>query len=171
MRRRAPRLYSGRVPARADGGAGRARRELNSATASSSPPRTHSRTGPGGQEVLEILRRDGRGSSLHTRPINIIRRGRSFDIRRVSKKAGVNISLGTDTYPRDLILQMRWASYVGKVIARRDFTAATAGEVFKAATLRRRPRAGGRHGRLAPGAKADVIVVALRAATTACATA
>jgi 5-methylthioadenosine/S-adenosylhomocysteine deaminase len=113
----------------------------------------------GGRD-LEILAQTG--TSVAHSPINIIRRGRSFDFAAF-KRAGVNISLGTDTYPRDLILQMRWASYVGKVLAG-DFTAATAAEVFEAATL------GGARalerddiGRLAPGAKADVIVVSLRA--------
>jgi 5-methylthioadenosine/S-adenosylhomocysteine deaminase len=113
----------------------------------------------GGRD-LEILA--ATGTSVAHSPINIIRRGRTFDFAAY-KKAGVNVSLGTDTYPRDLIMQMRWASYVGKVVAR-DFTAATAAEVFEAATL------GGARalerediGRLAPGAKADAIVVSLRA--------
>jgi cytosine/adenosine deaminase-related metal-dependent hydrolase len=113
----------------------------------------------GGRD-LEILAQTG--TSVAHSPINIIRRGRSFDFAAFVK-AGVNLSLGTDTYPRDLILQMRWASYVGKVVSG-DFTAASAGEVFEAATL------GGARalqrddiGRLAPGAKADVIVVGLRA--------
>jgi cytosine/adenosine deaminase-related metal-dependent hydrolase len=113
----------------------------------------------GGRD-LEILAETG--TTVAHSPINIIRRGRSFDFAAF-RKAGVNISLGTDTYPRDLILQMRWASYMGKVVAG-DFAAATAGEVFDAATL------GGARalqrddiGRLAPGAKADLVVVALRA--------
>src|SRR5882724_9878056 len=73
----------------------------------------------------------------------------------------VNIALGTDTYPRDMLLQMRNASYFGKV-AGRNLKSATAGEVFAAATL------GGAHsvgrddiGRLAPGAKADIIIIGL----------
>ena len=79
------------------------------------------------------------------------------------KKAGINISLGADTYPRDMIMQMRMASYVGKIMER-DFGAATAGEVFEAATLGG-ARALGRNdlGRIAPGAKADITIIALRA--------
>jgi 5-methylthioadenosine/S-adenosylhomocysteine deaminase len=46
----------------------------------------------------------------------------------------VNIALGTDTYTRDMILQMRNASYAGKVASRNPL-AATAAEVFDAVTI------------------------------------
>jgi 5-methylthioadenosine/S-adenosylhomocysteine deaminase len=78
----------------------------------------------------------------------------------------VNIALGTDTYPRDMILQMRNASYFGKV-ASRNLKAATAAQVFEAATL------GGAHsvgrddiGRLAPGTKADIVIIGLTGSDT-----
>src|ERR1700680_826706 len=94
-------------------------------------------------------------------PVNIARRGRFLDSWETYRKAGVNIALGTDTYPRDMILQMRNASYFGKVPSR-NLKAATAAQVFEAATL------GGAHtvgrddiGRLAPGTKADIIIVGL----------
>jgi cytosine/adenosine deaminase-related metal-dependent hydrolase len=74
----------------------------------------------------------------------------------------VNVGLGTDTYPRDLISEMRWASLICKIVEH-DFTVATAADVLTAATL------GGARalrredlGRLAPGAKADIVVVDLR---------
>ena len=94
-------------------------------------------------------------------PVNIARRARFLDSWQSYRKAGVNIALGTDTYPRDMILQMRNASYFGKV-ASRNLKAATAAEVFEAATLGG-ARSLGRDdiGRLAPGAKADVIIIAL----------
>jgi 5-methylthioadenosine/S-adenosylhomocysteine deaminase len=44
---------------------------------------------------------------------NVARRGRFLDSWEAYRKAGVNIALGTDTYPRDMILQMRNASYFG----------------------------------------------------------
>ena len=94
-------------------------------------------------------------------PVNIARRGRFLDNWETYRKEGVNIALGTDTYPRDMILQMRNASYSGKV-ASHNLKAATAAQVFEAATL------GGAHsvgrgdiGRLAPGAKADIIIIDL----------
>jgi 5-methylthioadenosine/S-adenosylhomocysteine deaminase len=94
-------------------------------------------------------------------PVNIARRARFLDSWQSYRKAGINIALGTDTYPRDMILQMRNASYFGKV-ASRNLKAATAAEVFEAATLGG-ARSLGRDdiGRLAPGAKADVIIIAL----------
>ena len=114
----------------------------------------------GGRD-LEIL--GGTGTSVSHSPVNLFRRGRFLDSFTKYKKAGVNIALGADTYPRDLIMQMRMASYVGKIMER-DFAAATAGEVFEAATLGG-ARALGRDdlGRIAPGAKADIVVIGLRA--------
>ncbi len=94
-------------------------------------------------------------------PVNVARRGRFLDNWESYRKAGVNIALGTDTYPRDMILQMRNASYFGKV-ASGNLKSATAAQVFEAATL------GGAHsvgrddiGRLSPGAKADIVIIGL----------
>jgi 5-methylthioadenosine/S-adenosylhomocysteine deaminase len=94
-------------------------------------------------------------------PVNVARRGRFLDNWETYRRAGINIALGTDTYPRDMILQMRNASYFGKV-ASRNLMAATAAQVFEAATL------GGAHsvgrddiGRLRPGSKADIIIIGL----------
>jgi len=94
-------------------------------------------------------------------PVNIARRARFLDSWERYRKAGVNIALGTDTYPRDMIMQMRIASYFGKV-ASRNLRAASAAEVFEAATLGG-SRSLGRDdlGRLAPGAKADIVVIDL----------
>src|SRR5229473_1202598 len=74
---------------------------------------------------------------------------------------GRDLALGSDTYPRDLIMQMRVASYVGKVVSHNLF-AASAADVFEAATLGG-ARAVGRDdlGRLAPGAKADIVIIDL----------
>ena len=78
----------------------------------------------------------------------------------------MNIALGTDTYPRDMILQMRNASYFGKV-ASRNLKAATAAQVFEAATLGG-ARSVGRDdiGRLAPGTKADIVIIGLTGSDT-----
>jgi cytosine/adenosine deaminase-related metal-dependent hydrolase len=94
-------------------------------------------------------------------PINIARRARSLDSWQAYRDAGINLTLGSDTYPRDMIMQMRTASYFGKVMSR-DLRAASAAEVFEAATLGG-ARAVGREdlGRLAPGAKADIVVIDL----------
>ena len=112
-----------------------------------------------GARDLEIM--GGHRCSISHCPVNVARRGRFLDNWQSYRKAGVNIALGTDTYPRDMILQMRNASYMGK-IASRNLKAATAGEVFDAATLGG-ARSLGRDdlGRLAPGAKADIVTIDL----------
>jgi cytosine/adenosine deaminase-related metal-dependent hydrolase len=94
-------------------------------------------------------------------PVNIARRARYLDSWQKYRAAGVNLALGSDTYPRDLIMQMRIASYFGKVMSHNLF-AASAADVFEAATLGG-ARALGREdlGRLAPGAKADIVLVDL----------
>ena len=112
----------------------------------------------GGRD-LEIM--GAYGCAVSHCPVNIARRARFLDSWERYRKAGVNIALGTDTYPRDMIMQMRSASYFGKV-ASRNLRAASAAEVFEAATLGG-ARSLGRDdlGRLAPGAKADIVVIDL----------
>src|SRR5262249_4310659 len=55
----------------------------------------------GGRD-LEILAR--RRCSISHCPINIARRARFLDSWERYRKVGVNIALGTDTYPRDMIM-------------------------------------------------------------------
>jgi cytosine/adenosine deaminase-related metal-dependent hydrolase len=111
---------------------------------------------PGGRD-LELLAASG--TTVAHCPLVFARRGNALESFHRYRASGVNVALGTDTYPRDLIAEMRWASLVGK-IADRDFLVATAADVFSAATLGaakalRRDDLG----RLAPGAKADLVVV------------
>jgi cytosine/adenosine deaminase-related metal-dependent hydrolase len=77
------------------------------------------------------------------------------------QRAGVNLAIGTDAFPMDMIKEMRYAAIMGKV-ADRDCVAVTAKDVFNAATLGG-AKALGRDdlGRLAPGAKADIVIVDL----------
>ena len=99
-------------------------------------------------------------------PINIARRARVLDNWAKYQDAGVNISIGSDTYPRDMIMNMRIASYMGKMMGHSYF-AATAGEVFEAATLGG-ARSVGRDdlGRLAQGALADIVIIDLSGGNT-----
>src|SRR5229473_8660062 len=117
-----------------------------------------------GSHDLEIM--GSHHCSISHCPVNIARRARFLDSWESYRKAGVNIALGTDTYPRDMILQMRNASYMGK-IAGRNLKAATAAQVFEAATLGG-ARSVGRDdiGRLAPGAKADIVIIGLTGGDT-----
>jgi cytosine/adenosine deaminase-related metal-dependent hydrolase len=99
------------------------------------------------------------GATVAHSPINLVRRGRSLDHWERYRKAGVRLSLGTDTWPRDLFQNMRMASYMGKILAG-SFFAAPAAEVFTAATLGGAEALGRPDlGRLAPGAKADLIII------------
>jgi cytosine/adenosine deaminase-related metal-dependent hydrolase len=68
----------------------------------------------GGRD-LEIM--GACGCAVSHCPVNIARRARFLDSWERYRKAGVNIALGTDTYPRDMIMQMRTASYFGKLPA------------------------------------------------------
>ncbi len=108
---------------------------------------------------LELIAESG--ASVGSCPVNLARRARYLDHWDQYRKAGINLTLGTDTYPRDLIMNMRVGSYVGKIMGH-DLFHATAAHMFEAATLGG-ARALGRDdlGRLAPGAKADIIIIDL----------
>src|SRR5438477_5617585 len=76
-------------------------------------------------------------------------------------RAGVTMGLGTDCSPHNLIEEMRKATVLAHIAAR-DITSVTAAEMFHAATV------GGAKallrddiGRLAPGKKADIVLVDL----------
>lgn len=71
---------------------------------------------------------------------------------------GVNMTLGTDTAPQSMIEALRWTAAVSKIVDRQT-EVATAADVFNAATLGG-AKALGRDdlGRLAPGAKADLLI-------------
>jgi cytosine/adenosine deaminase-related metal-dependent hydrolase len=75
--------------------------------------------------------------------------------------AGVNMALGTDTFPMDMVAELRWASMLAK-ITDRNYQVGQPRDVFNAATLGactflRRDDLG----RLAPGAKADMLLINL----------
>jgi 5-methylthioadenosine/S-adenosylhomocysteine deaminase len=112
-----------------------------------------------GARDLELM--GSHGCSISHCPINIARRARTLDDWQRYRRAGVNISIGSDTYPRDMIMNMRTASLMGKIVGH-DYFKAPAGEVFEAATLGG-ARALGREdlGRLARGALADIVIIDL----------
>ncbi len=75
--------------------------------------------------------------------------------------AGVNVALGTDTYPMDMVAELRWASILAKVTDA-NYQVGQPRDVFNAATLAackflRRDDLG----RLSPGAKADILLINL----------
>jgi 5-methylthioadenosine/S-adenosylhomocysteine deaminase len=99
------------------------------------------------------------GATVAHAPVALARRGVMLQSFERYRKAGINIALGTDTYPLDIISEMRWAAILGKV-ADSNNESASARAVFDAATLGG-AKALGRDdlGRLAPGAKADLTVI------------
>jgi 5-methylthioadenosine/S-adenosylhomocysteine deaminase len=86
------------------------------------------------------------------------RRGVAMESFARYRAAGVNLSLGTDTNPQSVIEAMRWAAVCSKIVER-NTEATTAAHAFDAATLGG-ARALGRDdlGRIAPGAKADLVL-------------
>jgi cytosine/adenosine deaminase-related metal-dependent hydrolase len=117
----------------------------------------HRRLAYSGGKDIELMGQHG--ATISHCSCNLVRRARFLDTWSKYRRAGVNISLGSDTYPRDMIMQMRTASYFGKVLEH-DLNAASAAEVFEAATLngaQSLERAD--LGRLAAGAKADIITI------------
>jgi 5-methylthioadenosine/S-adenosylhomocysteine deaminase len=75
--------------------------------------------------------------------------------------AGVTVAIGTDTFPMDIVAELRWASILAKVTDA-NYQVGLPRDVFNAATLggckflRRTDL-----GRLAPGAKADILLINL----------
>jgi cytosine/adenosine deaminase-related metal-dependent hydrolase len=79
-------------------------------------------------------------------------------------RAGVNMGLGTDTTPHNLVEEMRKAAVLARIAAR-DIETVSAADLFHAATV------GGANallrddlGRIAPGKKADLVLVDLKVA-------
>jgi cytosine/adenosine deaminase-related metal-dependent hydrolase len=98
------------------------------------------------------------GTSIAHCPVVKARQGTVMNSLTKYLRQQINVSLGTDTYPLDMLNEMRFAAAACK-IAQADPQAGTAREVFDAATLGG-ARALGRLdlGRLAPGCKADIVV-------------
>lgn len=86
------------------------------------------------------------------------RRGIAMESFARYLERGVNMTLATDTCPQSMIEALRWAAVVSKIVDRRT-EVATAADVFNAATLGG-AKALGRDdlGRIAPGAKADLLI-------------
>jgi cytosine/adenosine deaminase-related metal-dependent hydrolase len=91
---------------------------------------------------IEMLARTG--TTLGHTPAVWARVGLGLHSYAKFRDAGVNIAIGTDAFPMDMLMEMRYAAIMGKVAERnRDL------------------------GRLAPGAKADIVVIDLTGLHTA----
>jgi len=108
---------------------------------------------------LQILA-DG-GAALAHCPLVMARGGTGLQSFAMYREAGIAIGMGTDTHPPDMIQNMAVGLMTAR-LAERDSGAVSAGDLYTAATLGG-ARALGRDdlGRLAPGARADIAVIAL----------
>ncbi len=106
---------------------------------------------------LELLAE--REVSLSHEPLVFARRGVALKSFSRYLDHGINMGVGTDTFPQDIVSLLRWGAAAGKTMEQRADTA-TAREFFDAATLGG-ARALNRSdiGRLAPGAKADIVCI------------
>jgi 5-methylthioadenosine/S-adenosylhomocysteine deaminase len=102
------------------------------------------------------------GASVAHCPNIFARRGILLEDFGKYRRLGINIGLGTDTFPHNFIDEMRWATVLCKVAAE-NVEATSLGDVFHTATV------GGAKalrrddiGRLAVGCKADISLVDLR---------
>lgn len=92
-------------------------------------------------------------------PVSLARRGMHLHHLSAYLRRGINVGLGTDIHPFDLIREMRDAGLICKTAAGSPNTG-TAHEVFNAATLGGATALGREDlGRLSPGAKADLVIV------------
>jgi 5-methylthioadenosine/S-adenosylhomocysteine deaminase len=106
---------------------------------------------------LEILAKYG--ATVSHDPLVFTKRGNKMHSHSSYLAAGVNLGIGCDTSPQDLLNEMRMASYMSKV-ADWDCFSGSAREVFSSATL------GGAKGlqrndlgRISVGALADIAVI------------
>ena len=101
------------------------------------------------------------GCSVAHCPVQFSRGGITLEHFSRYVAAGVNMAIGTDTYPHNMLDEMKTAAILGKV-AGRDVDGASAAQVFHAATI------GGAKvlrrddlGRIATGCKADLVMIDL----------
>lgn len=112
------------------------------------------------RDDLALLARSG--ATVAHCPTPFARYGQVLENFGRYRAAGVNMGIGTDCSPHNIIEEMRWAIVLARVAAD-DINAAMAADVFHAATV------GGADallredlGRLSQGAKADLVLVDTR---------
>lgn len=98
------------------------------------------------------------GATVAHCPLVFARRGLFLESFQRYHDAGINISIGTDSYPQDILGELKFVALMGKVADHNQEHAATR-DIFDAVTLSA-ARALNRPdlGRLAAGAQADVVI-------------
>jgi 5-methylthioadenosine/S-adenosylhomocysteine deaminase len=102
------------------------------------------------------------GASVAYSPLKYLKLGITMESFDRYRRAGVNMGIGTDTFPKDIIADMRYAALASRV-AEKSFTAGHPRDVFNAVTLGGAKMLGRDDlGRLQKGAKADITIFNLR---------
>ncbi len=102
------------------------------------------------------------GASVAYSPLKYLKLGITMESFDRYLKAGIPMGIGTDTFPKDILSDMRYAGLSSR-LAEKSFSAGHPRDVFNAATLGG-ARMLGRDdlGRLQKGAKADIAIINLR---------
>jgi cytosine/adenosine deaminase-related metal-dependent hydrolase len=101
------------------------------------------------------------GATVAHCPWVFARVGRALESYSKYKKKGVKIGLGTDIFPQNMVNEMRWGAVLSKIVDI-DSVAGTAGDMFNSATVIGANALGRPDlGRIAKGAKADLVLVNL----------
>lgn len=107
-----------------------------------------------------LLARSGAGVA-HC-PTVFARRGIALNFLGRYQQAGIPVGIGTDTFPHNMLDEMRLASYLARVVARNYQASNTQGLIDATTTTAARMLGRDDIGRLAPGCKADFSLVDLR---------
>ena len=110
----------------------------------------------------DLARISEAGAAVAHCPTVFARRGITLRTFGGYKNAGINLGVGTDTYPHNMLEEMRSVGHSARVIGE-SVADLTTRDVFEAATLGgARALRRGDIGRLAPGCKADFVMVDTR---------
>lgn len=102
------------------------------------------------------------GASVVYSPLKYLKLGILMESFDRYLKAGINLGIGTDTFPKDILSDMRYAALASRV-AEKSFMAGHPRDVFNVVTLGGAKMVGRDDlGRLQKGAKADIAIVNLR---------
>jgi 5-methylthioadenosine/S-adenosylhomocysteine deaminase len=114
---------------------------------------------PGRGRDLELI--GARGASVAHCPWIFARRGVGLESFHSYRQAGVNMGIGTDTFPQDVFAEMRCVLMTNRLFEK-QLHGISMTEVYEAATVGG-AKALGREdlGRLSPGAQADLLMIRL----------
>lgn len=114
--------------------------------------------GIGEGDDLAILKETGT-TVIHC-PLIIGRHGGYMNTFAKYKQRGINLAIGTDTFPPDFFQNIRMASTMSRAFSNEDVKDSSYADVFRAATIGGANMLGRKDlGRLAEGCKADIIVI------------